>query len=93
MLLGSGGAVLGADENCLEGVEGAKRGCSPSLLLVELVAHAFGQLLEVALGFGVVAVDHEVLEVPQPPAQVLESLALLQEAGDLGANLRKIFEG
>ena len=29
--------------------------------------------------------------MPQPPAQVLESLALLQEAGDLGADLRKIF--
>ena len=72
---------------------GDVNGDAPALLLVELVAHAFGQLLEVALGLGVVAVDHEILEMPQPPAQVLESLALLQEAGDLGANLRKIFEG
>ena len=37
---------------------------APALLFVELVAHALGQLLEVALGLGVVGVDHEVLEMP-----------------------------
>ena len=37
---------------------------APALLLVQLVTHAFRQLLEVALGLCIVAVDHEVLEVP-----------------------------
>ena len=40
---------------------------APALLLVKLVAHALGELLEVALGLCIVAVDHEVLEVPQAP--------------------------
>lgn len=63
----------------------------PALLLVELIAHALRQLLEVALGLGVVGVNHEVLEVPQSPTQVLESLALFQEAGDLCTDLYKKF--
>ena len=47
----------------MSGVENVD-GDAPALLLVELVAHAFRQLLEVALGLCIVAVDHEVLEVP-----------------------------
>jgi hypothetical protein len=36
----------------------------PALFLVEFIAHAFRELLEFTLGFGVVGVDHQVLEVP-----------------------------
>lgn len=59
----------------------------PSLFLVELVTHTLGQLLEVAFGLGIVSVDHKVLKVPQSPTQVLKSLALFEEARDLGTNL------
>lgn len=61
--------------------------CSPSLLLVQFVAHALGQFLELTFRLCVVGVDHEVLEMPESPAQVLEPLALFKVAGDLGANL------
>ena len=61
----------------------------PSFLLVELVTHAFRELAELALRFGIVGVDHEVLQVPEVPAQVLETLSLLEEAGDLGADLER----
>ena len=71
----------------------AQWGDSPSFLLVQLVSHVLRQLAELAFRLCVVGVDHEVLEVPQPPAQVLESLALFQEACDLGTNLGKIFTG
>jgi hypothetical protein len=37
---------------------------SPSFLLVQLVAHAFGKFLEFSFGFSVVGVDHKVLKVP-----------------------------
>ena len=59
----------------------------PSLLLVQLVAHDLGELLELALGLGVVGLNHKILEVPEPPAQVLEALTLLEVAGDLCADL------
>ena len=59
----------------------------PALLLVELVAHVLGELAELALRFGIVSVDHKVLQMPEAPAQVLEALPLLEEAGDLGADL------
>ena len=60
---------------------------APALLLVKLVAHTLGQLAELALRLSVVGVDHQVLQVPEAPAEVLESLALLEETGDLGADL------
>ena len=60
---------------------------APALLAVELVAHVLAQLLEVALRLGVVGVHHQVLEMPEAPAEVLEPLALLEEAGDLCADL------
>ena len=63
---------------------------APALLFVQLVAHAFRQLSEFAFGLCVVGVDHEVLEVPETPAEVLEPLALLEEASDFGADLRGI---
>ena len=62
-------------------------GYVPSFLLVELVTHALRELAELALRLGIVGVDHEVLEVPEAPAEVLEALALLEEAGDLCADL------
>ena len=62
---------------------------APALLLVQLVAHAFRQLFELTLGLCVVCVDHEVLKVPEAPAKVLEPLTLLEEASNLGADLRK----
>lgn len=52
----------------------------PALLLVELVAHGLGELLELALGLGIVALDHDVLEVPEPPGEVLKALALFEVA-------------
>lgn len=60
---------------------------SPALLLVELVAHVFRELLELALGLGIVGVDDEVLEMPEAPAEVLKPLTLLEVAGDFGADL------
>ena len=60
---------------------------APAFLLVQLVAHDFGELLELALGLGVVRFDHDVLEVPEAPAEVLEPLALLEVASDLCADL------
>lgn len=63
----------------------------PALLFVEFVSHAFREFLKVAFGFRVVGVDHKVLEVPKPPAQVLETLTLLQEASDLGADLPNVW--
>jgi len=36
----------------------------PAFLLVQLVAHALAELLELAFRFGIVGVDHEILEVP-----------------------------
>jgi hypothetical protein len=61
---------------------------APAFLFVQLIAHVFRELLELPLRLGVVGIDHEILEVPEPPAQVLETLALFKEAGDLGADLR-----
>ena len=60
---------------------------APALLLVKLVAHTLGQLAELALRLGVVGVDHQVLQVPEAPAEVLEPLTLLEEASNLGADL------
>ena len=37
---------------------------APSFLLVQLVAHALAELLELALRFCIVGVDHEVLQMP-----------------------------
>ena len=62
--------------------------CLPSLPLVQLVTHAFRKLLELALRLRIVGVDHEILKVPEAPAQVLEPLALLEEASDLCADLQ-----
>ena len=59
----------------------------PSFFLVQLVPHAFRKLAELAFRLGIVGVDYKVLEVPQAPAQILESLALLEETGNLGADL------
>lgn len=55
---------------------------APALLLVELVAHGLRELLELALGLGIVALNHDVLEVPKPPREVLKALALLKVARD-----------
>ena len=60
----------------------------PALLFVQLVTHALGELLEVALRLRIVGVDHEILKVPEAPAQVLEPLALLEEASDLCVDLQ-----
>lgn len=48
-----------------------------------------GEPLELSLRAGVVGINHKVLEVPQPPTKILEPLALLEEAGDLRADLRR----
>jgi len=61
----------------------------PPFLFVELVSHMLGESLELSLGAGVVGINHKVLEVPQPPAKVLEPLTLLKEAGNLGTDLEQ----
>ena len=86
MLLGLGGAGLGPGKIDWEGRDG-RNGDSPTLLLVKLVSHVLRELAELAFGLGVVGVDHEILEVPEAPAEVLEPLALLEKAGDFGADL------
>ena len=48
----------------VKGLGGGGGKHEPSFLLVELVAHALGELLELTLGPRVVGVDHEILEVP-----------------------------
>ena len=59
----------------------------PSFLLVQLVAHAFGEFAELSLGLGVVRIDHESLKVPQSPTQVLKPLSLFEISGDLCTDL------
>ena len=59
----------------------------PAFLLVEFVAHDLGELFELALGRCIVALDHDVLKMPEPPGEVLEALALFQVTSDLGADL------
>ena len=39
----------------------------PAFLLVEFVAHDLGELFELALGLCIVALDHDVLKMPEPP--------------------------
>lgn len=53
---------------------------APALLLVELVAHGLGEFLELAFGLGIVALNHDILEVPEPPGEILKALALLKVA-------------
>lgn len=64
-----------------------------SLLPVELVAHVTGEFLELAFRLRVVAFDHDVVEVPEPPTEVLETLALLEMSGDLCADLPSFCQG
>ena len=64
-----------------------------SLLPVELVTHGAGELLELALGLCVVAFDHNVVKVPEPPTEVLETLALLEMGGDLCTDLPGFGQG
>lgn len=56
-----------------------------SLFSVELVTHIPGEFLEFALGLCIVGFDHDVVEVPKPPAEVLKTLSLLEMGSDLGA--------
>ena len=49
----------------------------PAFLLVEFVAHDLGELFELALGLCIVALDHDVLKMPEPPGEVVEVLVLL----------------
>ena len=62
----------------------------PALFFVEFVAHDLGELFELPLRLGIVRVDNEVLQMPEAPAQVLETLALLEVAGHLGADLEEM---
>ena len=65
----------------------------PALFLVEFVAHDLGEFFELTLRLCIVRVDDEVLEMPEPPTQVLETLALLEVAGHLGADLDEMKRG
>ena len=55
--------------------------------LGEFVTHDLGEFLELAIGLRIVALDHDVLKMPEPPGEVLEALALFQVTSDLGADL------
>ena len=59
---------------------------SPSLVLVEFVAHSLAKLFEFALLFCIVCLNESDLEEPEPPREVLEALALLEVGSDLCAN-------
>ena len=50
--------------------------------LIEFIAHG---LKSFSNSIRVVALDHDVLKMPESPAEVLEVLALLQMASDLRA--------
>lgn len=65
----------------------------PALFLVEFVAHDLGELFELTLRLGIVRVDNEVLQMPEAPTQVFETLSLLKVAGHLGADLGEIKRG
>lgn len=65
----------------------------PALFLVEFVAHVLGELFELTLRPGIVRVDDEILEMPEAPTQVLETLALLEVAGYFGADLYDMKRG
>ena len=45
------------------------------------------EILEPAFGLCVVALDYDVLKMPESPGEVLEALALLQMTSDLRAGL------
>ena len=45
--------------------------------LGEFVAHDLGEFLELAIGFRVVALDHDVLKMRELPGEVVEVLVLL----------------
>jgi hypothetical protein len=64
-----------------------------SLLPIELVAHCAGEFLELALGLCVIAFDHDVVEMPEPPTEILETLSLLEMSSDLCANLPGFGQG
>lgn len=64
-----------------------------SLFPVELVTHVTREFLELALGLCIVAFDHDVVEMPKPPTEVLETLALLEMSGDLCADLPGFSQG
>lgn len=65
----------------------------PALFLVEFVAHDLGELFELTLRLCIVGVDDEGLEMPEAPAQVFETLALLEVAGYFGADLVEMTGG
>ena len=64
-----------------------------SLLPIKFVAHGTGEFLELALGLCVVIFDHDVVKMPEPPTEVLKTLALLKMGGDLCANLPSLSQG
>jgi hypothetical protein len=66
---------------------------SPTLVLVELVAHAFAKLFELAFLFGIVGLNEGDLQEPEAPREVFEALALLEVRGDLSAYLPGAREG
>ena len=65
----------------------------PALFLVEFVAHDLGELLELTLRLCIVRVDDEILEMPEAPTQVFETLSLLEVAGHFGAYLDDMKRG
>ena len=54
---------------------------------VEFVTHDLGEFLELELRLCVVALNHDVLKMPESQGEVLEMLALLQIISDLRADL------
>lgn len=56
-----------------------------SLLSVELVTHIPREFFELPLGLCIVGFDHDVVEVPEPPAEVFKTLTLFEVGSDLCA--------
>lgn len=65
----------------------------PALFFVEFVAHVLGELFELTFRLGIIRVDDEVLQMPEAPTQVLETLALFEVAGHFRADLNEMKRG
>lgn len=61
----------------------------PTLLLAQLNTHTLAALPELVSKFGVVGIDHEVLDASKPRTQVLETLALFEVIAHIDMGLLK----
>jgi hypothetical protein len=76
-----------SDEVRVEGGRRDRQEYIPTLLFIKLVTHVLGEFLELAFRLCIVGVDHEILQVPETPREILETLALLEVGRYLSAYL------